>query len=103
VYRSLSSHKILTLEKFEGIRVNDIKALDAAGIDRKKVVEIGARTFFKWVMIDGLFDGDLHGGNLFILPGNRLGIVDFGIVGRLSERSRGQLAEMVMSLLTEDY
>jgi ubiquinone biosynthesis protein len=54
-------------------------------------------------MIDGIFHGDLHGGNLFILPGNRLGIIDFGIVGRLSEKSRDQLASMVMSLLTEDY
>ncbi len=103
VYKSLSTHKILTLEKFEGIRVNDLEALDRAGIDRKKIVELGAKTFFKWVMIDGLFHGDLHGGNLFVLPGNRLGIIDFGIVGRLSQKSRDQLANMVMALLTEDY
>jgi ubiquinone biosynthesis protein len=103
VYKHLSTHKILTLEKLEGLRVNDIKALDAAGIDRKRIVEIGAKAFFKWVMIDGVFHGDLHGGNLFILPGNRIGVVDFGIVGRLSQKSRDQLATMVMSLLTEDY
>lgn len=103
VYKSLSTQKVLTLEKFEGIRVNDLKALDEAGIDRKRIVELGARTFFKWVMIDGLFHGDLHGGNLFILPGNRLGIIDFGIVGRLSQKSRDQLANMVMALITEDY
>lgn len=103
VYRSLTTHKIITLEKFEGIRVTDMKALDAAGIDKKRVVEIGAKAFFRWVMIDGLFHGDLHGGNVFILPGNRLGIVDFGIVGRLSQKSRDQLATMVMSLLIEDY
>lgn len=103
VYRALSTDRILTLELLEGIRVNDLKGLDAAGIDRKRVVEIGARAFFKSVMIDGLFHGDLHGGNLFILPGNRLGIIDFGMVGRLSQKSRDQLASMVMALLTEDY
>jgi ubiquinone biosynthesis protein len=103
VYRALSTDRILTLERLEGIRVNDLKALEAAGIDRKLVVEAGARAFFKSVMIDGLFHGDLHGGNLFILPGNRLGIIDFGIVGRLSQKSRDQLATMVMALLTEDY
>ena len=103
VYKAFSTEKILTLEKLEGIRVNDLKAIDAAGIDKKKIVEIGARAFFKGVMIDGLFHGDLHGGNLFVLPGNRLGIVDFGIVGRLSQKSRDQLASMVMSLATEDY
>jgi ubiquinone biosynthesis protein len=103
VYKALTTQRVLTIEKFEGIRVNDLKGLDAAGIDRKKIVELGAKTFFKWVMIDGLFHGDLHGGNLFILPGNRLGIIDFGIVGRLSQKSRDQLANMVMSLLIEDY
>ncbi|MCM2279080.1 MAG: AarF/UbiB family protein [Oligoflexia bacterium] len=103
VYKPLSTKKVLTLEKLEGIRVNDLKAMEAAGIDRKRVVDVGARAFFKSVMMDGLFHGDLHGGNLFVLPGDRLGIIDFGIVGRLSQRSRDQLAAMVMSLLTEDY
>lgn len=103
VFKSLSTHRVLTLERLEGVRVNDIKAMDAAGIDRKRVVQTGARAFFKSVMIDGLFHGDLHGGNLFVLPGNRLGMIDFGIVGRLSERSRDQLASMVMALLNEDF
>ena len=103
VYKNFTTEKVLTLEKLEGIRANDFKAIEAAGVDKKKIVEIGARAFFKGVMVDGLFHGDLHGGNLFILPGNRLGIVDFGIVGRLSQKSRDQLASMVMSLATEDY
>lgn len=103
VYKELSSDRVLTLERLEGIRVNDIRALEAAGIDKKRVVVIGARAFFKSVMIDGLFHGDLHGGNLFVLPGNKLGVIDFGIVGRLSQRSRDQLANMLMSLLSEDY
>ena len=103
VYKELSTQRVLTLEKLEGIRVNDQKALDAAGVDRKHVITIGARAFFKSVMIDGLFHGDLHAGNLFVLPGNRLGMIDFGIVGRLSEKSRDQLANMMISLITEDY
>lgn len=103
VYKDRSTHRVLTLEKLEGIRVNDLKALDQAQIDRKYVVGVGARAFFKSVMMDGIFHGDLHGGNLFILPGNKLGIIDFGMVGRLSQRARDQLANMVMSLLTEDY
>lgn len=103
VYKNLSTSKVLTLEKFDGIRVNDLKALEAAGVDRKFVVKVGARAFFKSILIDGLFHGDLHGGNLFVLPGNRLGLIDFGIVGRLSQKSRDQLANMMMALVTEDY
>ena len=69
VYKNLSGTKVLTLERLEGMRLNDTKALDAAGVDRKKIVNVGARAFFKNVMIDGLFHGDLHSGNLFVLPG----------------------------------
>jgi ubiquinone biosynthesis protein len=103
VHKSLSTKRILTLQRLDGIRVNDLSALELAGVDKKKVVDVGARAFFKSVMVDGLFHGDLHGGNLFVLPDNKLGIVDFGIVGRLSQRSRDQLATMVVSLVTEDY
>src|SRR5262249_39417707 len=50
VFKNLSTHRVLTLEKIEGIRVNDLKAMDAAGVDRKRIVEVGARAFFKSVM-----------------------------------------------------
>lgn len=103
VYREYSTQNVLVLEKLEGIRLNDLKAIETSGVDRKSVIDVGAKAFFKSVMIDGLFHGDLHGGNLFVLPENKLGIIDFGIVGRLSRKSRDQLANMVMSLLTEDY
>jgi ubiquinone biosynthesis protein len=103
VHKNLSREKVLTLERIEGIRVNDLKAIDAAGINKRAIVEAGARAFFKMIIIDGIFHADLHGGNLFILPGNRIGMVDFGIVGRLSEQSREQLAGMMLSLITEDF
>lgn len=103
VHSELTTSRVMTQTKLEGIRVNDIRALDQAGIDRRAIVRLGARAFFKTVMIDGLFHGDLHGGNLFVLPGNKIGMIDFGIVGRLSERSRAQLANMVMAILSEDY
>lgn len=103
IYKDLSTSKILTLERLVGIRVNDSKALDRAKIDRKKVVEAGARAFFRSVMIDGLFHGDLHGGNLFVLPNNKIGMIDFGIVGRLSQKARDRLADMMITLINEDY
>lgn len=103
VFDELTTSRVLTTQRIDGIRVNDVKALDAAGIDKRAIVRLGARAFFKTVMIDGLFHGDLHGGNLFVMPGNRIAIIDFGIVGRLSDRSRAQLATMVMAILAEDY
>jgi len=103
VHKELSTHKVLTLERLKGVRINDLKAIQDAGIDRRKLVGAGARAFFKMILVDGVFHGDLHGGNLFALPGDRLGIIDFGIVGRLSDKSREQLAGMLVSLISEDY
>ncbi|HAR44074.1 MAG TPA: hypothetical protein DCS07_15815, partial [Bdellovibrionales bacterium] len=112
VYRQFSTVKILTLEKLDGIPANDLAAIERANVDKKLLVEVGARAFVKSVMIDGLFHGDMHGGNLLIIPGTdpetgapkgKLGIIDFGIVGRLSQRSRDQLANMVMALISEDF
>lgn len=103
VYAEFSTHKILVLERFHGIRLNDKAAILSSAVDRKKIATIGARGFLFSVLKYGLFHGDLHGGNLFILPGDKLGIIDFGIVGRLSRKSRDQLAVMVWALVQEDY
>jgi ubiquinone biosynthesis protein len=103
VYRELSTHKILVLEKVDGIKLNDKEAVLKSGLDLQKVAEVGARGFLYSVLKFGFFHGDLHGGNLFLLPNNRLGIIDFGIVGKLSDKSRDQLAVMVWSLIQEDY
>lgn len=103
IYRELSSHRVLVQERLHGIRVNDTAGIIAAGVDRKKIAALGARGFLYSVLKYGVFHGDLHGGNLFVLPGNRLGVIDFGIVGRLSRKSRDQLATMVWAMIQEDY
>ncbi len=103
LYKSHSTHKVLTQEKLEGIKVNDIKSMDSAGVDRRKLVAVGARAFMKSVLVDGVFHGDLHGGNLFVLPTGQLGIIDFGIVGRLSQRSRDQMVSMTTALISQDF
>jgi len=103
VYRSHSTARVLTLEKIEGKRFNDPAIINDPNVDKKHLVETGSRALFKTILIDGIFHGDLHGGNLFILPGNKLAIIDFGIVGRLSEKSRSQFANMVFALISEDY
>lgn len=104
VYKTHSNARVLTLERFRGTPMNDLVGLRARkDIDLKKLNQVGARAFFKTVMIDGIFHGDLHGGNLFALNDGKLGLIDFGIVGRLSQKSRQRLSNMVLALMTEDF
>lgn len=102
-HKSLSSRKVLTMSLLEGIPFNDLQAMRKSGVDLKALNITGAKAFFKTVMKDGLFHGDLHGGNLLLLPDGKLGLIDFGIVGRLSTRARQQLSQMVLALVSEDF
>jgi ubiquinone biosynthesis protein len=103
VYSELSTGKILVLERFEGIRFSDREAIIAAGINPMDIVEAGSHAFFHMVMHDGVFHGDLHAGNLFVLPDGRIGLIDFGIVGRLSHRVRDSVITMFIAIVDEDY
>lgn len=103
VYKEFSTKRILTLERFYGIPLTNIDEVRRQGHDLKRLNELGARAFFKTVVKDGVFHGDLHGGNIFVLADGKLGLIDFGIVGRLSRRSRGQFAAMVIAIMTEDF
>lgn len=103
VYAEASTARVLVLERFVGIRFSDRDAIIRAGINPSDIVEVGSDAFFHMVMRDGLFHGDLHPGNLFILPDGRIGIIDFGIVGRLSRRVQDSIISMFIALIDEDY
>lgn len=103
VFSEFSSQKVLVLEKFEGIRFSDRERILSQGIDPKSIIEAGADAFFQMVMRHGLFHGDLHAGNLFVLADGRIGIIDFGIVGRLSRRVQDSIISMFIAIMDEDY
>ncbi len=62
----------------------------------------GVDAFLQMAMIEGLFHADPHPGNLLAMPGNRIAFIDFGIVGRLSQRRRSQLLMLIGAMLQED-
>ncbi len=103
VYSSLTTENCLVLEKFEGTRISHREEILAKGFNPTSLIEYGAEAFFHMILIDGLFHADLHGGNLFILNDGRIGIIDFGIVGRLSRQTRWSVLRLLLALLDEDY
>jgi ubiquinone biosynthesis protein len=103
VYFEYSGRRVLVLEALKGIPLSQKSSLEQEGIDRQKVMGWGLKCYFKMVFRDGFFHGDLHAGNLFILPDNRIGLIDFGIVGRLNRRVQDAIANMFVALYTEDY
>jgi len=86
----------------EGIAGRDLAAVDAAGLDRGLLARRGARAVLKMMLADGFFHADPHPGNVFYLPDNRIAFIDFGMVGRLSEERRYQLAVLLHGLVSHD-
>ncbi len=95
--------RVLTLEWMDGVKVSDPAALAAAGVDGTKAATTLVRAFLHQAIGRGFFHADLHQGNLFALPDGRVGVIDFGIMGRLDRRARVDLAKILYGLLTADY
>ncbi len=98
-----TARRVLTLERISGIPVDEREALIAAGHDPQDIVAKAARAFFKQVFRDGFFHADMHPGNVFVTADGTLVAVDFGIMGRLDQRTRHYLADMLVGFLNGDY
>ena len=102
VFWETSTSRILTLERLRGIKVNDVEALDAAGIDRKELAERAARITLDMIFEHGFFHADPHPGNFFVEAEGTLGIIDFGMVGTVNERTQDQLARLLLAVTSQD-
>jgi ubiquinone biosynthesis protein len=95
--------RAMTLEWIDGIKLADREALVAAGYDLKKLAQTLVNAFLRQAISEGFFHADMHQGNLFALPGNRIAAIDFGIMGRIDRRARNWLAEILYGLITGNY
>jgi ubiquinone biosynthesis protein len=102
IHWDFSTAKILTMELVTGIRVNDIKQLDDGGYDRKLIAERVVDALFFQVLEKGFFHGDPHPGNVYILPDNRICLLDFGMMGRINDRLKFHFASLIINLQQGD-
>ncbi len=102
VFWEHTGEAVLTMEYVDGIKVSHFDELLEKGYDLPTIASNGADSFLTQVLVHGLFHGDPHPGNIFILPGNTICMLDFGMVGRLDEDLRYQLADLLLALLQRD-
>lgn len=98
----LVTTRVLVMERLDGYKFDDVDGMVAAGINTHDIIRTGMLGFLEGAFLHGTFHGDLHGGNLFVLPDGRTGLVDFGITGRLNETERMAFLRMMMSAMTND-
>jgi ubiquinone biosynthesis protein len=102
VFWETTTSRVITLERIRGMKITDVAALDAAGVDPRELVERATRVMAKMVFEDGFFHADPHPGNYFIQTNGRIGIIDFGMVGTLNDRLRDQLGKLLIALVRKD-
>jgi len=101
-HTELVTPRVLVMERLEGFKFDDVAGMKDAGVDTEAVVRTGMVGFMEGALIHGIFHGDLHGGNLFVLPDGRTALLDFGIVGRLSEPRRMAFLRLLMTATSND-
>ncbi|MBF0468070.1 MAG: AarF/ABC1/UbiB kinase family protein [Desulfamplus sp.] len=102
VYMEQTTCSILTMEYVEGIKISEIEILEAKGYDRELLTQRGADFILTQVLEHGFFHGDLHPGNIFVLPDNVLCPVDFGIMGFVDQYSREVFVDIIASTVTQN-
>ena len=108
VYWEYTRANILVTEKIVGLNVSDLDGLRRAGVNLEQLAVNGLDILFTQIFRDHFFHADLHPGNIFIIPGggsqpDRYAVVDFGIMGSLSEFDQRYLAQNCSAFLKRDY
>ncbi|MGD0344859.1 MAG: AarF/UbiB family protein [Acidimicrobiales bacterium] len=98
----LVTRRVLVMERLDGFDWDDIAGMKDAGIATEKVMRAAVVSTLEGVMLFGVFHGDLHGGNLFVLPDGRVALLDFGITGRLDEHHRLAFLRLLMGAMMND-
>ncbi|MBI4849313.1 MAG: AarF/ABC1/UbiB kinase family protein [Nitrospirae bacterium] len=103
IYSHLSSEKVIVMERFEGVRIDDLPGIDALGIDRLELARKGVAAYFKMIFEDGFFHADPHPGNIFVMQDSKIGLMDFGIVGRLTPDMMENIAGAFLALYNRKF
>jgi ubiquinone biosynthesis protein len=98
VYWEYTTRRVLTMEFLDGVKLSDTARLDQEGHDRSAIARQFAAVIFHQILIEGFFHGDPHPGNVLVLQDGRLALLDFGLVGRLSQEMKKQFASFVIAL-----
>ncbi len=102
VYWGHTARGVLTMEFVDGVKVTDRERLEQRGLDGDLIARRGADAFLEMVLSHGFFHGDVHPGNLLILPGNVICLLDYGIVGRLDEALKTFLTDILYAIVNRD-
>jgi ubiquinone biosynthesis protein len=102
VYWETTTRRVLTMERLEGVKITDLEGLEKAGLDPAVVARRNIHILLKAVLQEGFFHADPHAGNFSVLPGEVIGMMDFGIMGQVDPGARLGLIQLFVGLFRGD-
>ncbi len=98
----LCTSRVLTMQWVDGLKLENRDQLVATGFDLEEIARRGANLYLQMIFSLGCYHADPHPGNLVLLPGNVIGLLDFGMVGRVEERLREDIEQMLLAIVQND-
>ena len=103
IYLEMSTSRVLTIEFVPGVKISDLDAIDAAGIDREALATTALQAMIKQLLISGFFHADPHPGNVLVnLETGDITFIDTGMVGELNVQQRANVIQLLMALQEQD-
>ena len=103
IYQDSTSRRVLTMEWIDGVKLTNLSAVRALGIDPDDMVEVGVSCSLQQLLEHGFFHADPHPGNLLALEDGRLCYLDFGMMSEVSRESRTGLIQAVVHLVNRNF
>lgn len=103
IFWKFSTSKVLVLEWIDGIPFSDKEKITHSPFDNKQIAQNFVVSYFTQIYDNGFFHADMHPGNLFLLKNGDIGVVDFGIMGKIDKKTRLAVAEILIGFLHQDY
>jgi ubiquinone biosynthesis protein len=102
VFPQYSSRRVLTMERFDGIPGTEPERLRASGVNLGEFARHGANLYLAMIFRDSFYHADPHPGNLMLLPGGVVGVLDCGMTGRLDEGLRDDIEGLLLAVAQQD-
>ena len=101
-FAELSTRRVLTMEFLDGVKFADAARASRHDFDMDLIARQGANLYLEMIFANGFYHADPHPGNLILLPGNTIGLVDFGMVGRIDELLRESIEDLLLAIIAQD-
>jgi len=102
IYHDYTTHRVLTMEYMEGIKITNYDQLSKSGIDRGSIARLLLGAYVTQILVDGFFHADPHPGNLFVTQEGKLVMIDFGMVGSIPPELKEILVDLVLAIVKRD-